>query len=98
MKKRTHLLFKANYFKTPLFLLLSTILLILLSLSCGPMQKELEKGSAAHITEVTGAVDDASLTNAVNDSKNWLSYGLNYSEDRHSKLTQITTENVTELG
>jgi quinohemoprotein ethanol dehydrogenase len=56
------------------------------------------KGTAEHITAVTNAVNDMALVNAKNDSKNWLSYGQNYSEDRFSQLEEISTENVGKLG
>ncbi|MEO1653229.1 MAG: PQQ-dependent dehydrogenase, methanol/ethanol family, partial [Bacteroidota bacterium] len=55
-----------------------------------------EKGSPEHIKAVTEAVDDARLSQG--DSKDWLSYGLNYSENRFSQLDEITTENVSEMG
>lgn len=57
-----------------------------------------EKGSVEHIKAVTEAVDDAALANAKDGPKDWLSYGLNYAEDRFSTLDQINTENVSELG
>lgn len=61
-----------------------------------PAPEEAAKGSVEHITAVTSAIDDAALTKA--DNKNWLSYGLNYSETRFSELNQITAENVKDLG
>ena len=32
------------------------------------------------------------------DNKDWLTYGLDYAETRFSKLKQVTTENVQQLG
>ena len=59
---------------------------------------EITKGSPEHIKEVTSAIDDQALENAQNEHANWLSYGLNYAEDRFSKLDQGNTENVNDLG
>jgi quinohemoprotein ethanol dehydrogenase len=57
------------------------------------------KGSPGHIRAVTAAVDDAAIKAAGGaDNKDWLTYGLNYAETRFSKLKQITTENVKQLG
>ena len=56
------------------------------------------KGSAAHIKTVTTAIDDARLAAADENQGDWLSYGRNYSEDRYSKLDQITKDNLDELG
>lgn len=54
------------------------------------------KGSPGHILAVTKAVDDAALDKG--DSKDWLNYGLNNSENRFSQLDAIKTDNVKELG
>ncbi|OYU93591.1 MAG: PQQ-dependent dehydrogenase, methanol/ethanol family [Bacteroidetes bacterium B1(2017)] len=43
-------------------------------------------------------ITDETLKNANNDSRNWLTYGLNYSENRFSKLTQISDKNAKNLG
>ena len=42
-------------------------------------------------------VDDESLANE-KDGKNWLAFGRTYSEQRFSPLTQISAENVNDLG
>ncbi len=78
------------------------ILLGALMFSCGgggsPSQDEQStKGSPEHIREVTQAIDDAALENAESNSQNWLTYGLNYSENRYSLLDKVNTENVSEL-
>ena len=57
-----------------------------------------EPGSADHIRTVTEAVDDHALKAADANQGDWLSYGRNYSEDRYSKLDQITKDNLAELG
>jgi len=43
-------------------------------------------------------VTDERLRNADVEAANWLSHGRNYAEDRESPLTQITPENVANLG
>ena len=55
-------------------------------------------GSPEHIEQVTSAVDDIALKSADDRQGDWLSYGRNYSEDRYSKLDQITPENLDALG
>jgi len=47
---------------------------------------------------VTQNVTDQALRNATNDSRSWLTYGLNYSENRFSQLKQITAANVQKLS
>ena len=52
-------------------------------------------------TEVMGSgyVDDARIINAPNaEPGSWLTYGQTYKEQRFSHLTQITRDNVDELG
>ncbi|MEE8308298.1 MAG: PQQ-binding-like beta-propeller repeat protein, partial [Gammaproteobacteria bacterium] len=44
------------------------------------------------------AVDAERLTQAAGDGANWMSYGRTYDEQRHSPLTQITADNVGDLG
>ena len=80
------------------YLYLLILLALNLTFSCQPAEEEVEKGTADHIANVTAAIDDEALNNATNDSKNWLTHGLNYSENRFSQLNQITAENVKELG
>ena len=76
------------------FLLITAMFIV----SCGGAVEEAAKGSAEHISAVTQAVDDASLVAASDNSKDWLTHGLNYSENRFSQLNSITDENVSELG
>ena len=42
--------------------------------------------------------DDAMLANADEHPEEWLTHGLNYSEDRYSKLEQINKDNINTLG
>jgi quinohemoprotein ethanol dehydrogenase len=45
-----------------------------------------------------GAVDSDRLLRPDKEPQNWLSHGRNYAEDRESPLTQITPDNVEQLG
>src|SRR6202040_1403156 len=56
------------------------------------------KGSAAHIKAVTSAVDGNSIRANTATSKDWPAVGLDYGETRFSKLDQINTGNVKNLG
>jgi len=46
---------------------------------------------------LTASIQPPSLANA-SEAKNWPGYGLDYAETRYSKLTQINTSHVGELG
>ena len=95
-------MFSVNYIINHNLIMKPTILYLLLVFtvfwSCSTPEPEVEKGSQDHITKVTSSVDDQTLENAANDSRNWLSYDLNYHGTRFSKLEGISTENVSELG
>lgn len=56
------------------------------------------KGSPAHIRAVTTAVDEAAIKANAATTKDWLNYGLDYAETRFSKLDQINTDTVKNLG
>lgn len=45
-----------------------------------------------------GAIDKQRLQNAGEDTANWITYGRTYDEQRFSPLSQINTENVSDLG
>ncbi len=71
------------------------VLLVVLALGCagrGP--------SAPEETVATAVlVDDARIMRSVAEEPgSWLSYGQDYKEQRFSRLTQITKENVSDLG
>ena len=68
---------------------------LLLCLNCA---KPIEKGSPGHLAEVTLSVGAEPLKNADATPGDWLSYGRNYSEDRHSTLNEIRKSNVDSLG
>ena len=76
-----------------------TIPFLAIMVSCDSSKNDaLVKGTNEHLTAVTSAIDDQVLANAKNDSKNWLSYGLNYSENRFSQLEEVSEGNVDKLG
>jgi len=54
--------------------------------------------SADKIKMITGAVDKNAIIANAADTKDWLNYGLDYAETRFSRLTEINTANVRELG
>jgi quinohemoprotein ethanol dehydrogenase len=56
------------------------------------------KGSPDHIKAVTSAVDGASIRANTAMSNDWPTIGLDYAETRFSKLSQITADNVKNLG
>lgn len=69
--------------------------LVFLFCSC---QKEKPKGSEAHIESITDAITDDKLINAQEAPGDWMSYGLNYQEDRFSPLNQINKDNINQLS
>ena len=46
----------------------------------------------------TTTPDDNALANAGNEATEWLTYGRDYAETRFSPLTQINSNNVSDLG
>jgi len=54
--------------------------------------------SEDEIRSVTGAVNEAAIVANGKTGENWLSYGLDYRDQRFSPLTEIHTGNVDELG
>src|SRR5215475_4259383 len=59
---------------------------------------ELATPSADHIRAVTSAIDSAAIKRNTATSRNWPTIGLDYAETRFSKLRQITSDNVKDLG
>ncbi len=57
-----------------------------------------EPGTNKHIKSVTAGITDEALVNASASSGDWITYGLNYSEDRYSELDQINDTNIDSLG
>lgn len=87
--------FSRSYLVSAGAVLLGTILT-----ACQPSTENgpAEPGTVEHIRTVTAAIDDNALKSADSHQGDWLSYGRNYAEDRYSKLDQITTDNLGELG
>ena len=56
------------------------------------------KGSAEHIKAVTSKVDGLKIRANGHSTKDWLSYGLDYTESRFSRLSQINAGNAKRLG
>ena len=76
--------------KTNLYLL---GLLCLLACTQNP-----ESDNVKHIKTVTDQITDEALVVASGSSGDWITHGLNYSEDRFSELMQINQNNVDSLG
>jgi PQQ-dependent dehydrogenase (methanol/ethanol family) len=56
------------------------------------------KGSTEHIRAVTARIDGAAIRANTRATQDWPSHGLDYAETRFSRLTQIDTGNVKDLG
>lgn len=69
-------------------------IIALLVISCTPP----EPGTPAHISAITSSINDQSLRQVSNTSGDWITYGLNYSEDRFSGLQQVNKDNIDSLG
>ena len=64
----------------------------------GASAQTLPKGSPGHVKAVTTAVDGEMIRANTAMSNDWPTIGLDYAETRFSKLSQITTDNVRNLG
>ena len=71
---------------------------VFVALGCSDRVVESEDAPAASADSDKVWVDDQRLINADADSRNWLSHGRTYSEQRFSPLDQINTGNVEDLG
>src|SRR3981189_1504378 len=75
---------------------------ILAAICCGTNASAEEasgKGlSPQRIRAVTSAIDGEAIIANAKTTKDWLSYGLDYSETRFSKLNEINAGNVKNLG
>ena len=67
------------------------------ALSTG-VRAEDAKGSPQHIKAVTSAIDSKAIEANAAKTANWPTIGLDYAETRFSKLNQINTDNVKNLG
>ena len=69
-----------------------------LALVACTLTQEAPKGSVAHIAATTARVDAQFIRANAQTTQDWPSYGLDYGEQRYSKLTQINADNVKRLG
>src|SRR6195256_4892592 len=75
---------------------------ILAAICCGTSASADEASgqvlSPQRIQSITSAIDGAAIIANAKATNDWLSYGLDYSETRYSRLSQINTESVKNLG
>jgi quinohemoprotein ethanol dehydrogenase len=71
---------------------------LLLGLAAGFQRSSAEDLTPARIKEATSAVDTAMIKANTATSQDWPTIGLDYAETRFSKLKQITSDNVRDLG
>ncbi len=84
--------------RSPLgFLLVASTIAALASFSAASAQSP-AKGSPEHIKAVTSAVDQNAIKTNAATSNDWPTVGLDYGETRFSKLKEINTDNVKNLG
>jgi PQQ-dependent dehydrogenase (methanol/ethanol family) len=77
---------------------LASGLLAVLAFSSSAWAQAPAKGSPAHIKAAVGKVNAAYMQSNAAQTADWPSYGLDYAETRHSRLNQISTANVKDLG
>lgn len=63
-----------------------------------PQDQAQVSGAASTIEPTLGFIDDERIKNAAAEPGNWLSFGRTYEEQRHSPLTQINRESISDLG
>src|ERR1700747_473412 len=75
---------------------------ILAAICCGTNTSAEEASGQAlspeRIRSITSAIDGNAIIANAKATKDWLSYGLDYSEPRFSKLNEINAGNVKNLG
>jgi quinohemoprotein ethanol dehydrogenase len=78
------------------------VITILAAICCGTNASAEEAGgqglSPQRIQSITSAIDGEAIIANAKTTKDWLSYGLDYSETRFSKLNEINAGNVKNLG
>ena len=77
---------------------LASGMILSLAMATAALAAEPAKGTAEHIKAVTARVDGRSIQANARSTADWPTHGLDYAETRHSKLTQITADNVKNLG
>ncbi|MDT8400004.1 MAG: PQQ-dependent dehydrogenase, methanol/ethanol family [Pseudomonadales bacterium] len=89
---------KAVDMKNLLILLLATALLA----GCGPAGEDViataDSAGPAASARSYATVDGERIIAEADSGANWLSHGRTYNEQRYSPLTQINTDNVSQLG
>ncbi|MEE2776212.1 MAG: PQQ-dependent dehydrogenase, methanol/ethanol family [Acidobacteriota bacterium] len=77
-----------------------SVLLALVLAACGGSKDSATDANAVGTARASrGPVNDARISSAAaNEPGSWLSYGMDYREQRFSQLTQITRDNVAQLG
>lgn len=69
--------------------------IVILLCSC---KDELKQGSPQHILKVTSEINSDALAHQEQHAGDWLTYGLNYAENRYSPLEKINKDNINTLG
>ncbi len=82
---------------------LSTLLVLLAGLvACDSKGPESTQSNAATAGDTAvpkvAAVDTQRITDGATEPENWLTYGGNYGETRHSSLQQINKDSIADLG
>ena len=75
--------------------LISALLLLIVTCGCNA---DPEETRIREIKKIVNQITDKALENASGASGDWITHGLNYSEDRFSELTQINQNNLDSLG
>ena len=76
---------------------LSALLVVMLT-ACTPQSQIDSSRSAGMAASSAAAVDAERIVKADNAPGEWMTHGRTYSEQRYSPLTQISVDNVAELG
>ncbi|MEM8811200.1 MAG: PQQ-dependent dehydrogenase, methanol/ethanol family [Pseudomonadota bacterium] len=69
-----------------------------LAVACAVCTAQAETITPDQVRTVTGAIDKAAVVANEQETRNWLSYGLDFAETRFSRLDGINTANVGDLG
>ncbi|MFY9511799.1 MAG: PQQ-dependent dehydrogenase, methanol/ethanol family [Rubrivivax sp.] len=72
--------------------------LALCAAAAWPVAAQPAKGSPEHIQAATARIDGAAIQANAANSRDWPSHGLDYAETRFSRLKQVDTGNVKQLG
>jgi quinohemoprotein ethanol dehydrogenase len=86
---------------TTTLLAITSLTLFLSLVACGEKTSQAPATSSAPVAVVAtsaAAVDGARLKAADAEPGSWMSHGRTYSEQRYSPLTQITPDNIADLG